>query len=303
MSVESQILDFYNSRVPLKKHELLEPLSHFTNLNFGLGDTMSLTNLPFVGHLMGKTIHIKSNSPHFKELVKFNPWYESCTHIAEFARVETLQEYNCGNGHFFQRIQRAAGFEPFYKPKGFLFQSSIKQPNRIALHLSVGPHALYQRHIHPKARQFYPEHRESLQNYIKDNQDKFEFIEYGTEFSGMEGVINRCGLKLESTIKELSECNFFIGLHSGVMHLAIALGLKCIIIINFPNPKELYLPALKDLPIEDLHWLYPQAVHLHEDSDGELVKEFSYKNIEKAINGDIYPYWSDKYLNLIDAFK
>jgi hypothetical protein len=83
------------------------------------------------------------------------------------------------------------------------------------------------------------------------------------------------------------------------MHIAAGLNKKSIIIINFPSARDLYLPALKELNIPDQDWLYPQNVHLHQDEDGDLVKQLNYKNIEKAFNGEVYPYWGNSFLELI----
>ena len=38
---------------------------------------------------------------------------------------------------------------------------------------------------------------------------------------------------------------------------------------------------------------------VNKNGETELIPKFSEKNILKAINGTIYPYWSEEYLNLI----
>jgi hypothetical protein len=83
------------------------------------------------------------------------------------------------------------------------------------------------------------------------------------------------------------------------MHLAAALGLKIVGIINFPDPARIFLPVLKDINLVESSWLYPQSVLLHQDGEGELVARFSLLNLERAIAGELYPYWSDRYLPLI----
>lgn len=300
----NKIVDFYATRETSKKKPLTEYYDHFTNLNPGLGDTLSLTHLPLCGHINDKQIHIRSFSPHFEHLLQFNQYYQPCIEDRQFARAEMLQGYyDCGNGHFFQRLQRACGFKPLEKPRSFIYCPSEVNWNKIILHFSVGAHAHNQKHIHPRARELYPEHRETLQKFILNHVGQFEFIEIGTQFSELQGVTNKCGLALADTIREMAGGRFFIGLHSGVMHIAAALGLRSIIIINFPSAKELYLPALKDLSIPDLDWLYPQNVHLHEDEEGELVKQLTYDNLERALAGEIYPFWSRDYLNLIYEFS
>ena len=307
-NIEEKIIQFYFSKIPQKKEPLTQTYDHIINWNPGLGDSLSLTHLPFAGHLQEKQIHIQSFSPHFDTLIKFNPYYESCTHHATFMRGEFLQGYyNCGNGHFFQRLQRACGLEPLVKPKAFLLSPELvatkTNKNKIILHFNVGAHATVQKQtIHPRAREFYPEHKATLQQWILDYQSFYEFVEVGTEFSNLMGVENKIGLSLEDTILEMASAEYYIGLHSGVMHIAAALGLKSIVIINFPAANQLYLPALKDLSIPDLDWLYPQNIHLHEDEGADLVPKFSYENLNTAILGGIYPFWNDKYLNLINEY-
>jgi hypothetical protein len=125
-----------------------------------------------------------------------------------------------------------------------------------------------------------------------------EFYEVGAHFSGLDSVGNWTGLPLEQSIRNMATCQYFIGILSGPLHLAIALGLK-VININFPAPSRIYLPVLKDIDLVETEWLYPQSVLLHQDGEGELVARFSLTNLERAINGDLYPYWSDRYLPLI----
>ena len=59
-------------------------------------------------------------------------------------------------------------------------------------------------------------------------------------------------------------------MHSGMMHLATAVGLPCTIIINFPTIERLYTtPQVYDCndKIEwEKQWLYPQHRYLHEDT-------------------------------------
>ena len=86
-------------------------------------------------------------------------------------------------------------------------------------------------------------------------------------------------------------------MHNGLMHIAAGLGKKSIIIVNFPSAKDIILPCLSEVKSKELSWLYPQNIHLHEDDDGPFVKFLTYLSIEKAFNGEIYPFFSFEYLN------
>ena len=83
------------------------------------------------------------------------------------------------------------------------------------------------------------------------------------------------------------------------MNLAAAMSIKSIIIVNVPDINNLYLPVLEDISQEDTNWLYPQNVHLHQNGENELVKYATEENIKKAINGELYPFWTHDYLDLI----
>ena len=208
--------------------------------------------------------------------------------------------YAMGNGHFMQRLQRAFGLEPELKPKGFLHLEGNRLSSRVVLHFEPGDgHVAWQRiYVHPRARQLYPESRLLIQKFINAHSE-LSFVQIGKRPVRLENVQDCTGLALADTIRLIQSCEFFLGIISGPMHLATALGLKCIVLLNFPKADEIYLPALKDINLVESEWLYPQNAHLHQESDGPLVKRLTLPNLEKAFAAQIYPYWSDEYLELI----
>jgi hypothetical protein len=78
------------------------------------------------------------------------------------------------------------------------------------------------------------------------------------------------------------------------MHIATAFDKKCIIIVNFPKADQIVLPMLTRTNFPDIDWLYPQNVHLHQDSGAYLVPKLLYSTIEKAFNHEIYPFFNYK---------
>ena len=50
---------------------------------------------------------------------------------------------------------------------------------------------------------------------------------------------------------------------------------------------------------QDIEWLFPQNVHLHQNGQNELVPIVSEDSLKMAINGDVYPYWKFDFLDLI----
>jgi len=101
-------------------------------------------------------------------------------------------------------------------------------------------------------------------------------------------------------IDHLATCEWFVGVNSGPMHLATSLGLKCIVIVNFPDPKAIVMPTLKVLGTVDEEWLYPQHVHLHQDGGTRLVPKFSARSLARAFDGGVYPFWKTKWCKLLE---
>lgn len=260
-----------------------------------------LTALPRCGHAHGRRVDIHSDSGHFETLVKFNPYYSVAAHSRYVGATMIANNLNAGSGHFIQQLERASGLPPEIKPRGCVVVENVRRiPGLTVLHLQTNSqYAAWQRkHIHPRARQVYPENMEVLRQFIRQSP-QMHFVEMGGTFSELPGVENCARLPLEQLINRMAECEYFIGLNSGPMHLAAALGLKIVTIVTGPDPTLLYLPALKQIPLYELQWLYPQSVILHQDGEGALVARFSLENLERAIAGELYPYWSDDYLDLI----
>lgn len=301
LSPEERILRFYRGVKPMPKKPMPDTFRGYTltNIPQGLGDTMVLTDLPRKAHRLGEQAHVWSGSQVFGPLMAFNPYYQPGPVDRMVAACELIDRYDCGNGHTFQRLQRAWGYEPDLKPKGCIEAPTKPKPGRVAIHLEPGFHANWQReHVHPRARQIYPQTRLAIQQFIKANPN-LEFVEVGSAFSNLENVEDKTRAALDATIKLLATCEYFLGIMSGPMHLAAALDLKLIVIVNFPSPQRIYLPTLVDFGQVEGEWLYSQAVHLHQEGSGELVPLCTVRNMERAIQGEIYPFHSDRFLPLI----
>jgi hypothetical protein len=300
---ESRILKFYRSADIVSKPELAFSLAQLTltNTPLGIGDTVVLGALPRVAAAFGRKVSIYSHSGWFKALTNFNPYYTEGFTPFWVAADALSHSYDLGNGHFIQRIQRAFGFRPELRPHGCIVVPDAQMiPGRVVFHFEAGAHAKWQReNVHPRARQVYPETMDVLQRFVHQHP-KMQFYEVGKKFSGMEAVGDWTNIPLEETIRRMSSCEYFIGIMSGPLHIAVALRLKVVTITNFPDPTDIYLPTLKDIDLIESEWFYPQSAILHQEGEGELVAEFSLQNLERAINGDIYPYWSERYLCLIE---
>lgn len=271
------------------------------NYNAGIGDALVLY-LFNNKEQNNKNINVHFNPDVNQELKNFNPYIASI--YSSFLKEKNLwvcilqADYNCGGGHFIQKLRRSLGFDFQIKPKPLLNSNVLTIKNKVVLTFDRGK--VIQNHIHTQPRILYPESKKIIQQFINNNLNKYSFTEVGRTFSGLENVENKTNIGIEKTTEEISSCEYFFGMHNGLMHIAAGLDKKSIIIINFPSAKNLYLPAIKELTIHDQDWLYPQNVHLHQDEDGELVKQLTLENIEKSFNGEIYPFWEDSFLELLN---
>lgn len=307
IDIKDKIISFYKNTNLVKSQpkppkELLQNNDYtLFNYNAGIGDALVL-------YLFNKreenykNINVNFNPDVNQELKKYNPYIASI--YSSFLKNNNLwvcvlqADYDCGGGHFIQKLRRSLGFDFQIKPKPILNSNIQTVKDKVVFTFDRGK--VIQNHIHNQPRILYPESKKIIQEFINNNLNKYSFIEVGRTFSGLENVENKTNLGIEKTTEEIASCEYFCGMHNGLMHIAAAFDKKSIIIINFPSAKNLYLPAIKELTIHDQDWLYPQNVHLHQDEDGELVKQLSLKNIEKAFNGEIYPFWNDSFLELLN---
>jgi len=302
------IINYYKDKVSNKK--TLPDLDNFfeqkekyaVTFNPGIGDSVVINQLLFETESKRSNIHVKSYSDKFFEISQFNKFIKTNFYNEKALkqyRTEVLEDYNLGSGHLIQKMRKFFKLPVLKKPKSFLETGEKKIPNRIGLHFSVGLSAIELSNLNQFPRQLYKHNLEIIQELI-DNNPRYEFVEFGGQTTGLQNCINYCNESLSFSIKELSKCEYFIGLNSGFMNLAACFDIKSIIILNIPNNHlDIVLPVLKDIKVPDMNWLYPQNVHLHQDGGSDMVPLFNYKNVLKALNGEVYPFWSESYLDLI----
>ena len=303
---KQDIVQFYKGCEKRPRSRLPRTLSGFTltNTALGLGDTLILTDLPRHSTVHQRPETIYSASRHFNTLVDFNPYFSAKITPFWVAADRLAFCYDLGNGHIIQRLQRAFGFEPDLQPRGCIVaQGEADRSADVILHFEAGRHVEWQRaNIHPRAREIYPESRTSLQNFIR-SQPSLRFAEVGNRFSGLEGVHDWTGISVDETVRRMANAKYFIGIMSGPLHIAAALNLRLIAIINFPHPQQICQPTLVDFGLVESEWFYPQSVLLHQDGEAKFIKKLSSDNLKRAFNGEIYPYWSTAYLDLIHELQ
>lgn len=273
-------------------------------LNIGLGDAIVLTSLT---NDNSKNLDIFSPNKHWNTLCKFNKKLSNIFGDKPRIRTEILEFFNCGNGHLYQKIQRALGLNVDLLPKGYLTPTKNIpfKKNKIAINFSTGPSGLDLTKVgflNPRRLEY--KSKKEIEKFIKNSN--YEFIEMGTErMFYFDNVIDFTNKSVEDSLNELNSCEFFIGLNSGFMNAASCFNIKSIIIVNVPRIEDLYLPMIIDFYCDesrggqDMGWLFPQNVHLHQHGENKLVPIVSEDNIKKAIDGNIYPYWKTEYLDLI----
>jgi hypothetical protein len=303
---EKEIINFYLARKQRRTIPFGAPLTDvtLTNTAHGIGDTVILTALPRVAHAEGREVSIYSASEHFETLCSFNPFFRFKLHTFHACASSLVYNYNLGNGHYIQRLQRAFGLRPEREPRGCIVVKDFqRQRGNVVIHLEAGRWAEWQRvKIHPRARELHPETMFALQEFI-DTRKELSFFEVGKRPSGLRNVQSWHGLSLSETICRMSSCDYFIGIMSGPMHIAAALNLKLIAIVNFPPAFQICLPTLIDIDLTESEWFYPQSVILHQESDGKFVRRLTTDNLKRAVDGVLYPYWSSRYLDLIYDFS
>jgi hypothetical protein len=198
-------------------------------------------------------------------------------------RVADLHQQDFGNHHLFNRVRLATGLEALDRPRATL--DLIKhepESEYIAFSFDVGSFAQHQTFLHPRPRQLYAEHRQTIQEFITKHSDKYKFIEVGVNSFGFADTLNMTGIGLEKTIEVLSVCDHYFGMHSGMMHLATAIRVPCTIIINFPTMARLHSQASTDLTDKmewEKQWLYYYHNYLHEDEADSIT----INNLESTI--------------------
>lgn len=297
------ILEYYRSVTPKRDlQQLREPTTDvLTTMTQGLGDTMMLTDLPAAAaRAGGGRCDVFSPSKHFRPLMQFNPYFREVKDKAYLVNApDLIRQYDCGNGHYFQRLRRGYGLLVDDKPRGFIGWKGQRCKNRVILHFDPGLHANWQRqHVHKRARVIYPETRKAIEDFVAARKD-LQFYEVGANPLRIKGTTYIATADTPALVRCIGAAAWFLGIMSGPMHVAAALGLRGIVIVNFPAPNKIFLPTLVVTGQIEEEWMYFQNVHLHQDGEGPLVKRATTDNLKRAFNGELYPFWDDKYGALI----
>ena len=284
-----------------------------SNLPQGLGDTLMLTDLPKASSVTKTRWTCFSISPHFRPLMARNPYWrepELCEQMLLVNAAVWVRYADCGNGHYLQRIRRAFrclqtwnGHHPpvdFDVPRPCVAWKGERFQNRCILHFDPGEHAQWQRqHVHPHARMLSDQSKLELEAFIREHRD-MEFLQVGSPRVPVVGARVMETPTLDNLIDLIGSASWFIGIMSGPLHLATALQLRCIVVCNFPE--KIVMPCLHDTGVEEEFWYYPQNVHLHQERDSVLAPKLNLRSLNMAMEGQVYPFWTDEYCHLIHEY-
>jgi len=292
----STIRDFYRRKSPTVRARKWFPLDP-SQISLqvtppGLGDTVMLTDIERAAHSEGKCAYVAPNRTFFYDLMRFCPTHRNKQTPLRCCLIEAVNQSGVGPGHMIQRARRLFGLKIDAVPRGNLVVPGVRRiPGRVCLHTSAGQHAGWQReNLHPRGRTLYPDTVAAIQKLA--NRKDLTFIEVGAVRTLHHPRIeDGTGTTVQELLRLIAECEYHVGILSGPTHVAAALGLKVVSIINFPHPQELMLPNLLDTGTVEEEWLYPQQCVLHQDIDSPWWPLATLKNLEAALGGDVYPYW------------
>ena len=299
---------FYKDVEPRKGEQITRVQPEAVTLTsgaLGLGDCVVLSDIERTAKQNGSTAWTYCGSPHWRGLMEHCPAHVDRKFSWSFDVLHEAWHNGAGSGHIIQRIQRLCGFHVHPVPQGFIVPIGAaveKIPKRVCLHFepSQGWSEEQSRTRHPRARKLYPRTRIELESLIDKLPPEYSFIEFGrAPVLSSPRIENGTGKPLAETIRLMAECEYLIGIDSGPMHLATALGLKVICVINFPHPNKLMLPVLVSTTVDEA-WLYPQNVHLHQDADSPHIPLATRANFLRALQGDVYPYWDTDVASLLE---
>ena len=274
--IESLLREFYRDQPVDKPSAPSAPFrpSSIHNSAPGLGDAIILTGV------MGSIPQVKVNSQVLLEIADDRLEPDSLSSDPGLC-ISQLAQHDWLGGHAIQRFQRALGLPVETKPAGKIrYNEAAKIKNRVFVHLTNNTD--WKRAL---PNSLSPAEIELVNQFFIGVRPDLEPVFYGNDLS------------LSQLINEIETCEYFLGIDSGPMHVAAALNLKSVVIINDPL-RLIWLPKIKECSLPNAEWLYPQNSHLNRAGETQLVPGFNLESLAKAFAGEVYPYWSTQYLDI-----
>lgn len=234
------------------------------NLGPGIGDHVYHTYFPEVYY---KNVGRKVVDLNKKWCYDFNPYVERDTAadvvICPWEINDRLppQDSLCGSEFIFKPL----GFDiPLRHPKLYRFEDLEKIPNSICIHTNGNS-----RHTTIS---------DTVLNLIKEKYKNYQIFQIGGKNDKETGFIDKRGLSMWDTAELISKCQMFIGVNSGMLHIANCYPSvwKKIILDEFTNDElKTWHPCST---LRNSFWLDTSIMYFNQ-TERDIGITFSYKEI------------------------
>lgn len=256
---------------------------HRVNLihkNDSLAELIVLSAATALAHEMGRPHRLITRFPELDTFKKYHPWWREPKGTSGIQIVRSMRYWESGAGHAIQRIQRLLGLPTDVIPRGRLLNPSIRKEGKVMIHTGIGSWG------HGCQSQLHEWGVKVLRNWIQDRGD-LEFVQVGS--SPAKLPCQHISGSLDDYIKIAGSCSHYVGIPSGLMHVATAFGVKCFVLVGCMHPNQIVLPMHRTRGPEELLWFYPQNIHFHERLQGGFIHKVSVESLDDAWDGIIQP--------------
>jgi hypothetical protein len=268
----------------------------WTNVAWNLGDTLNLSIIPKKAHDHNREMNIFSQSAYFPLVMGFIDNFKGIADYdpLHYLNIMNFEPYDYGGGHWLQIQCRALGFEIDLEPKPYLNYQSDKKQKSVLINLEGHFYNYLTQEITPL-----------IQEFVDKYKNEYHFVEcFAKQHTPYLRDVEYFHVEVDEFIRRTSTFEYFIGLNSGPAHVVAAFDVKGVIIVPDVPIDRFYLPKpnCNNTAFVHMDYLYPQNVHLHVHDENELVKKLSVENLKRALDGELYPYWQENFLDIVLEF-
>ena len=246
--------------------------------NASLSELVCLTAVTGTAAEIGTRQKLITGFKDLDPIRKIHPWRGLTTEGDGVNILRAMKYWDGGGGHITQRIQRMVGLPIDAIPRGRLVNPKVMQRNLVVVHSSIVTWA----HHCPQDLHVWPV--QQLQALIAERKD-LEFVQIGPRDAGRG--CEHVPSDLAGYIDMIGWCGTFIGLPSGLMHLAAAFRKPSIIIYEEPHPNGFSLPAGRKNLSDRLMWYYPQNIHIHAHIPNMAGQRLTSQFLSDCIDGKV----------------
>jgi hypothetical protein len=180
----------------------------------GLGDAVIMTSLPVTAYKYDRTLHIKSsNNVYLKPLLKDNCYQRITDTNKNTISNSVFPLNNWGGGHPIQLMEKALGFEPSLKPKGYINKNINPIENKLFHKMIAETHNMYFRlneenvemKIDSKLTEQIETYLDEDNNFVDDVIYEFKYYLIDVLINFKSTNINYNNIKIEILTNEMNE--------------------------------------------------------------------------------------------------